>query len=89
MADLTGMRHGAVEELVPPRAADPRHTLRALVPLAHLLGYASSVRFTVSRASSKYNKYTAEVRQLGAFQRSSSSGSSSSGSGSGSGSSTV
>ena len=53
MADLTGMRHGAVEELVPPRAADPRHTLRALVPLAHLLGYASSVRFTVSRASSK------------------------------------
>jgi len=47
MADLTGMRHGAVEELVPPRAADPRHTLRALVPLAHLLGYASSVRSTV------------------------------------------
>ena len=44
MADLTGMRHGAVEELMPPRAADPRHTLRVLVPLAHLLGYASSVR---------------------------------------------
>ena len=35
---------GAVEELLPPRAADSRHTLRALVPLAHLLGYASSVR---------------------------------------------
>ena len=46
-AELPGMRHGAVEELVPPRAADPRHTLRALVPLAHLLGYASSVRSTV------------------------------------------
>ena len=38
------LRHGAVEELLPPRAADSRHTLRALVPLAHLLGYASSVR---------------------------------------------
>ena len=44
MSDLTGIRHGAVEELLPPRAADSRHTLRALVPLAHLLGYASSVR---------------------------------------------
>ena len=50
MADLTGMRQGAVEELVPPRAADPRHTLRALVPLAHLLGYASSVRARELRA---------------------------------------
>ena len=52
MTDLTGMRHGTVEELVPPRGTDSRHTLLALVPLAQLLGYASQVRSLTSGEAS-------------------------------------
>ena len=46
MSDLTGVRHGAVQQLLPPsdKAHDTRHTLLAQAPLASLLGYASELR---------------------------------------------
>ena len=46
MADLTGVRHGAVQQLLPPRAAaDSRHTLLAQAPPASPpgLGVGSAV----------------------------------------------